>query len=135
MLPFVTAAVLIAVAYDGWIFYSRWSSARDAERARAEKEAADARRTLEMLGGGNLKILDFYATPGTIRPGEHASLCFGVSGAKSVRMEPAVEALHPSLSYCLQVAPLQDTEYELIAEDGAGRRAAQSVRVHVGPRN
>jgi len=132
-LPYLTVAIFAAVVYDGWIFYSRWSSARDIERARAEKEAQDARKTLDMLGGGTLKILDFYASPGVIRRGEHANLCFGVNGAKSVRLEPAVEDLHPALSYCLQVAPRQDTEYKLIAEDGAGHSATQSARLKVVP--
>jgi hypothetical protein len=109
---------LAAVAYDGWVFYSRWSDARQAERNQQETEAVDARKTLNMLGGGSLKILSFYATPGAIRRGDHASLCFGVIGAQNVRMEPAIATLYPALSYCLQVSPAKDTEYRLIAEDG-----------------
>jgi hypothetical protein len=133
MLPFLTIALLAAVAYDGWVFYSRWSYARQAERTQQTKEAEDARKALDMLGGGGLKILSFYATPAAIRRGTHASLCFGVTGAQSVRMEPAIEALHPALSYCLQVSPAKDTEYKLIAEDGAGHSAASTVILRVIP--
>jgi hypothetical protein len=133
LLPFLTIALLAAVAYDAWVFYSRWSYARQAERTRQEKEAADARKTLDMLGGGNLKILSFYATPGTIHRGDHASLCFGVTGAQSVRMEPAIEALRPALSYCLQVSPAKDTEYKLIAGDDAGHSANSTVTLRVIP--
>lgn len=131
MLPFVTVVLLAAVAYDGWVFYSRWSGARQAERARQEKEAADAQRTLDRLGGGGLKILSFYATPGAVHPGEHASLCYGVTGAQTVRMEPAIEELHPALSYCMQVSPAKDTEYKLTAADARGRSVSSAVIIRV----
>jgi hypothetical protein len=133
MLPFLTLALLVAVAYDGWVFYSRWSYARQAERTQQKKEGADARKALDMLGGGSLKILSFYATPGAIRRGDHANLCFGVIGAQSVRMEPAIEALHPALSSCLQVSPAKDMEYKLIAEDGGGQAATSTVTIRVIP--
>ncbi len=133
LLPFLAVALAAAVLYDGWIFYSRWSSARRAEQARQEKEASDARKTIEMLGGDQLKILDFYASPGVVKRGDHTSLCFGVTGAKSVRLEPHVEDVHPALSYCMQVSPGADAEYKLIAEDAAGHRVSQSVAVKVVP--
>ena len=133
LLPFLAAAVVAAVLYDAWIFYSRWSDARHAAQARQEKEASDARKTLEMLGGGQLKILDFYASPAAVKRGGHVNLCFGVSGAKSVRIEPHVEDVHPALSYCMQVSPAAGTEYKLIAEDAAGHRVTQSVAVKVVP--
>ncbi|HLM98468.1 MAG TPA: hypothetical protein VK335_04265 [Bryobacteraceae bacterium] len=131
MLPFFTVVLLAAVAYDGWVFYSRWSDARQAERTRQEKEAAAAQRTLDLLGGGGLKILSFYATPGIIHPGEHASLCYSVTGAQRVRMEPVIDELHPALSYCTQVTPAKDTEYKLIAEDAAGHSTTTSVTLRV----
>ena len=133
MLPFLTIALVAAVAYDGWVFYSRWSYARLAERAQQEKEAVDARKALDMLGGGSLKILSFYATPGAIRRGDHASLCYGVISAQRVRMEPAIEALRPALSYCLPVSPAKDTDYKLIAEDGDGHSATSTVTIRVIP--
>jgi hypothetical protein len=131
MLPFFTVVLLVAVAYDGWVFYSRWSDTRKAERTRQEKEAAAAQKTLNLLGGGGLKILSFYATPGIIHPGEHASLCYGVTGAHSVRMEPRIEELHPVLSHCIQVSPAKDTEYKLIAEDAAGHTTTSAVTIRV----
>jgi hypothetical protein len=133
LLPFLAAAVVAAVLYDTWIFYSRWSYSRHAEQARQEKEASDARKTLEMLGGGQLKVLDFYASPALVKRGDHTDLCFGVSGARSVRLEPQVEDVHPALSHCMQVSPVADTAYKLIAEDAAGHRVTQSVTVKVVP--
>jgi hypothetical protein len=131
LLPFLAAAVVAALLYDAWTFYSRWSNTRHAEQARQEKEASDARKTLEMLGGGQLKILDFYASPAAVKRGGQTMLCFGVSGAKSVRLEPHVDDLHPALSHCMQIAPRADTEYKLIAEDAAGHQVTQSVTVKV----
>jgi hypothetical protein len=118
--------VVVAVVYDGSIFYSRWSRGRDSERSQARAEAEQARKTLENLGGVKLRIMTFYATPGVIRPGSHATICYGVVGAKTVRIQPPVEEVWPALSHCLQVTPREDTEYKLIAEDAAGHSVSQS---------
>jgi len=130
-LPLVTVGVFAAIAYDGWTFYARWRSARDAEQARHAQEARRARQTLDLIGGTGFRIINFYAAPQAIRRGEQAKICFGVYGAKRVRLEPAVEDLHPAVSYCLQVAPQKDTGYKLIAEDGAGRTATASLEIKV----
>jgi len=133
LLPLLSVAVLAAVVYDGWIFYSRWSGARDAERARQAEEARRARQTIDLMGGTDFRIINFYAVPQTIRRGSQARICYGVYGAKRVRVEPAVEDLHPGVSYCLQVAPRKDTAYKLIAEDGAGHSATASLVIKVVP--
>ncbi len=132
-LPYLTVALVIAIAYDGWIFYWRWSGAREARKAEALKQAQDARRNLELLGGDRLKILDFYASPGAIHRGERATICYGVNAADRVRIDPPVEQLHPAFSHCLQVAPLKDTDYKLIAEDRAGHSVTQSLTIKVVP--
>jgi hypothetical protein len=124
-LPLVSIGILAAVIYDGSIFYSRWSSAREAGQARR------ARQTSDLLGGTDFRIINFYAAPQAIRRGNQARICFGVYGAKRVRIEPAVEDLHPAVSYCLQVAPRKDTQYKLTAEDGAGRTATASLVIRV----
>jgi hypothetical protein len=132
-LPYLTFAVIVAVAYDGWIFYARWSAAREAQKAEAQKQAEDARRTLEVLGGDRLKILNFYAAPASIHRGQRAMLCYGVNAADRVRIDPPVEEIHPAISHCLQVAPLHDTDYKLIAEDHAGHSVNQSLTIKVAP--
>jgi hypothetical protein len=131
VLPLVSVAVIAAVAYDGWIFYSRWRGAREAEQARQAEEARRARQTLDLIGGTDFRIINFYASPQTIRRGTPAKICFGVYGAKRVRIEPAVEELHPAVSYCFEAAPRNDTEYKLIAEDGAGHTATASLVLKV----
>jgi hypothetical protein len=132
-LPFLIVAILAAALYDSWVFYSRWRAAGETERKSEAKKAEEARRTIEMLGGGGLKTLSFYASPGAIRRGDRATICFGVYGAKSVRMEPPVEPLHPAVSYCFQVSPSRSTEYKLYAEDGSGHTATEGFVLTVAP--
>jgi len=131
-LPLVSAAVVIAVLYDAWVFYSRWSSARQAEQARQDEERRRA-GTIELPGGTNFRIINFYAVPQVIRRGGQARICFGVYGAKSVLLEPPVEALRPAITDCFEVAPRKDTEYKLIAEDGAGHTATARLAIKVAP--
>jgi hypothetical protein len=132
-LPYLSVAAILAIAYDGWIFFSRWSGVREAQKAEQLKQAQDARHTLELLGGEQLKILDFYATPGAIRRGGRASICYGVNAAERVRIEPPVEQLHPALSHCIEVSPQRDTDYKLTAEDHAGHAVSERLTIKVGP--
>jgi hypothetical protein len=132
-LPFLSIAVIAAVAYDGWIFYSRWQSKREGERARQEDEIRRARETINMIGGTGFRIISFYASPQVVRPGGQAKLCFGVYGAKHVRIDPGVGDVKPAINDCLQVAPQKNTEYTLVADDGAGHTVKQSIELKVAP--
>ena len=132
-LPYLTVVIVIAAAYDGSIFYHRWRDARDGEKALATKESRDARHEVDALGGDSLKILDFYATPTTVRLGQKALICYGVNAAASVQLNPQVEQLHPAISHCFQVAPHRDTEYKLTVADYAGHTLTQSVAIQVLP--
>jgi len=132
-LPFLTIAIIAGLAYDGWIFYGRWRDARNAEKAQAAKEVQEDRRIVDALGGDRLKILDFYASPPTVRRGEHSTICYGVNAAKSVRIDPPVEQLHPAVSHCLQVSPRRNTEYKLTVADSAGHTLSQSLTIQVAP--
>jgi len=131
LLPFLSIGVLAAVIYDGSIFYSRWSSAREAEQARQAEETRQARRAIDLPGGTDFRIINFYAVPQTVRRGSPVRICYGVFGAKRVRIEPKVEDLHPAISYCFDVAPRKDTAYKLIAEDGVGHTATASLAISV----
>jgi hypothetical protein len=122
--------ILVFAVYDVPIFYSRWRYTRNEDRAARAIAAEEARRTIAILGGGELKILNFYGT-NAIRRGEHAMICYGVYGAKSVRIEPAVEQLQPAVSHCLQVSPSVTTEYKLVVEDGTGHTATKDLTIQV----
>lgn len=131
LLPYTSVAVVLVMIYVGWTFFSRWrynhtrAGAAEAERAKANA------KIVEMYGSGNLKILNFYAEAKTLHRGEKTLLCYSVANAASVRIEPEVEPLKPSLSRCIDIAPHSRTEYTLTAEDGAGHNATQSVVVDV----
>jgi hypothetical protein len=129
ILPFLSLAVFAVVLYDAWIFYSRHERAREADQQRAEKEAADARRTLDLIG--QLKILNLYAVPAIIQRGKSARLCYSVVGAKTVHMQPEIPGVWPALSRCVEISPRRDTLYTLTAEDDAGHSVSEKVIVQV----
>jgi hypothetical protein len=117
--------------YLGWVFYSRWSDNHALIQRLEDSKAARHRAVVEAYGGDRLTILDFYAAPGTIHRGGKTQLCYSVSNSKSVRIEPPVENVWPSLDRCVEVHPIADTAYRLIAEDANGHTATASVMVKV----
>lgn len=131
IIPVLGILLAVGLVYDGAVFYSRWSGNRQAERARAAAEVAQDQKTIDLLGGDGLKIISFYAAPGTIHRGGHSSLCYGVTGAKTVIMTPAIAQMWPALSRCLDASPRKDTEYKLVAEDAQGHSVTQSLTVTV----
>ena len=132
-LPFLSIAVLAALLYDGWIFYSRWKAKRDTEQARQEEEVRRARETIDLMGGTSFRIMNFYASPQVIRRGAKAEICFGVYGAKSVHIDPPVQDLKPAINNCFRVTPTADTTYKLTAEDDSGHTTAATLTVKVAP--
>jgi hypothetical protein len=131
LLPFTSIALLIALLYVGWVLFSRWQANRHIERARREKAAERSRTELQRIGGSELKIISFSATPGAVHAGDRVVLCYGVNNAKSVRIDPFVHGVWPALSRCVDVHPRRTTEYTITATDAAGRSDSEKVRVVV----
>jgi len=131
LLPYTTAALIVAMLYVGWIFFSRWQLERETQRRAEEKKQEEARRVVEAFGGGNVKILAFNATPGYLHPGEKATLCYGVSNAKAVKIDPDVKDIWPSMNRCVEIAPKKDTVYTITADDGNGHTQSASMTVKV----
>jgi hypothetical protein len=123
MLALLGVLIAAGVIYDSAVFYSRWSDARQAKQQRAAAEANHEQRVVEALGGDGLKIISFYA----VNRGGQTEICYGVTGAKTVRIEPPLGDLWPALSRCMQASLKRDTRYRLVAEDGAGHSATQSL--------
>ncbi len=117
--------------YLGWVYYSRWSDNRALIQRMEESKAAQDHAVVQAYGGDRLSILDFYAAPGTIRRGEKAQLCYSVSNSTSVRIEPPVQNVWPSLDRCVEVRPRTSTAYKLIAEDAKGHTLTARVMVKV----
>jgi hypothetical protein len=123
--------MVLAALYSSWIFYSRHHIAAEAERQLQQKQADEERRVVEEFGGDQLKILAFGATPGEISPGERVLLCYGVSNALQVKIEPGVEPIKPAVSHCLDVFPRKTTTYTLKAEDAKGNTKSTSLTIRV----
>ncbi len=79
-----------------------------------------------------VKILAFYPREATVFEGGSTLLCYGVSNAKSVRIEPPVDGVSPALTRCVEVRPKAETLYTLTASGADGKTVAQSVTVHIG---
>ncbi|MBN2241702.1 MAG: hypothetical protein JW793_03350 [Acidobacteria bacterium] len=126
---FTWMLAVVIILYLGWVFYSRWSENRAFEQ-RVE-ELQESRESTISKTYGELKILGFYATPPAVGPGEKAQLCYSVTSAESVRIEPHVENVWPSISRCVEVAPAENTTYRLVAEDAEGKTVTAETTVEV----
>ena len=128
---YTSILLVVAIMYAGWVLFSRLQEARDIEKRARENERTEAARTYEMLGGGSFEILNFYAAPGVIHRGESAQLCYGVSNARTVRLEPQTAEVWPSQARCVEISPKKDTTYTLTADDGHGNTRTSSLTVRV----
>jgi hypothetical protein len=121
----------LALAYLGWVFFSRWQTTHQLEeRAAAEKRALD-QKTFEGMGGERFEILSFYASPGVVKRGDATTLCYSVSNAKSVTLEPQSNPVWPSFSRCVNVTPAKTTTYTLTATDASGHTKSSELVVEV----
>jgi hypothetical protein len=130
------ALVAIIVAYTAFVFWSRWQENRDiAAKAKTAQAAADrdaAAKSFEVLGGAEFKIISFYAMPGEIQRGDSVDLCYAVSNAKGVKLDPPdTPNMFPSLNRCVKVAPKKTTTYTFTADDGKGNTKTAQLTIEV----
>lgn len=134
-LLYSSIALAIAVLVVGWIFVSRWQENRGIDRKaaeeRTEKQRQNDQQAVEQMGGKELAIQNFYASPGLISRGEAAQLCYGVANAKTVKLEPQSNPVWPSYARCVDVSPKKSTTYTLTIGDGAGNTKTATVEVKV----
>jgi len=123
--------MVLAALYSGWIFYSRRQIAAEAERQLQQKQVDEDRRVVAEFGGDQLRILSFGATTGEVPPGGRVVLCYGVSNATEVKIEPGVEPIKPAVSHCLDVFPKKTTTYTLKAEDARGNSKSATLTIRV----
>jgi hypothetical protein len=86
---------------------------------------------VEQLGGKELAIQNFYATPGLVRRGETVQICYGVANAKTVTLEPQSNPVWPSYARCVDVKPARTTTYTLTIADASGNIKTQTLEVKV----
>ena len=128
----VLALVALAVL---WILTTRWLENRNFEKRatqeRTQKQQEQDRIALEQMGGEELAIQNFYASPGMIHRGETVQLCYGVANAKTVKLEPQSNPVWPSYSRCVDATPTKSTTYTLTIADAAGNTRTQTLEVKV----
>lgn len=126
-----SVAILVVAGYVGWIFYSRWQDDHALEQKAAAQRRAQDEQTVAGMGGNRFEILGLYANPASIHTGDTADICYSVSNAKTVTLEPQTHEVWPAFSHCVQVAPKKTTVYTFTAEDGVGHRKTEQVKVEV----
>jgi hypothetical protein len=131
LLPWVSAALAMAVLWTGWVLLTRYNETQEAEREAERQKARFNREVLDRLGGDKLTILAFYASPGAIRRGTHVSLCYGVSNAASVTIDPNLGPWKPALSRCIDLQPRHTTAYTLTAKNAKGQTLTANTTVIV----
>lgn len=124
--------LLIGGTYVGWVFYSRWEANQAIAKRAAEKQRAQNQETFEAMGGNRFEILSYSADPAAIDAGEKSSLCYSVSNAKTVKIDPpADEPVWPAFQRCVHVSPRKTTTYTLTIDDGAGHTKSAMIEVRV----
>jgi len=122
--PYLLVAIVLALLGLGWIFTTR-------EGSRSDSPARPAVTAGHANEADAVKILQFYARDAVVTEGEKTVLCYGVSNARSARIDPPVEGVGPALSRCVEIRPKRETRYTLIAEGSNGGIASQSVDVRI----
>jgi hypothetical protein len=134
-LVYTSTLLLIGALYAGGVLFFRWESNRDADRRAAEEDArqkaASAQRAYDSLGGNQFAILNFYATPKEIHSGEATQLCYGVSNAKELKLDPPAATVWPSVGRCVAASPRKETTYTLTAVDAQGNTKTATLIVQV----
>ena len=84
------------------------------------------------LGTDRASILIFTPRPGSIATGGATKLCYAVSGAVQVQVEPGIGDVNAtSRLTCLRVAPVRTTTYELTAHGRDGQPVRQQLVIVV----
>lgn len=114
-----------------WTFFSQWMESRKiASDAVARKQRADA-AAAEMMGGNRFEILQFYAYPSIVARGQSTDMCYSVSNAKSVKLDPPAVEVWPSQMRCIDIKPEKTTDYTLTIFDDAGKSKTQTITITV----
>jgi hypothetical protein len=132
LLPYTTAAMIVAALYVAWTFYSRYEANRRTSQALENRKAEENKRFIDRVyGSGQINFTSMTADSGVLAPGETTQLCYGVVNAKTVKIDPPIEQLKPSYHHCFEIAPRKTTTYTITAEDGAGHTKSESLTIQV----
>jgi len=132
MRKLLIAILAPAVAWLALIFAYRALSTLRWTRAHS-RPASDNPEFARTYYGTDLKIIQFYAREGTVTEGDKTVLCYGVLNARSVRLDPPVANVYPSLNRCVEAAPSREMQYTLTAEGQDGRTVSAALTIGVEP--
>lgn len=121
---FTGLAAALSLCHLAYVWYSRSRPAFTPAVRRAAPPAPEP---------AGLRILQFYAMPGEVVRGERALVCYGVAGARAVRVDPPVEELGVSRNRCFALAPRRSGQYTLTAEGPGGEEARATLHLRVVP--
>jgi hypothetical protein len=134
-LLYSSVLVLVVAAYVGYVLLDRHLSLRRIERraaeAQSEQRRDDDRRAIEQLGGSELSIRALYVSPAIVHAGEIVQLCYDVSKAKTVTLDPAVAEVWPSHTRCIDLMVKKSTTYTLTITGADGKTISQAVELIV----
>jgi hypothetical protein len=132
LIPYTTAAMFIAMLYAAWTFYSRRQDSVKMQQEIDEKQQTARKKVVDQVfGSGEILFSTFSVDTAQLKRGETTQLCYGVENAKSLKLDPPVEAVKPSYHHCLEIAPKKTTTYTITADDGAGHTKSLSLQVKV----
>jgi hypothetical protein len=132
LLPYTTVAMLLAMLYAGWTFYSRHQDSVKMQQEIDEKQQAARKKVVDQVfGSGEILFSNFSIDTAQLKRGETARLCYGVENAKTLKLDPPVEDIKPSYHHCVEIAPKKTTTYTITADDGAGHTKSLSLEVKV----
>ena len=89
-------------------------------------------RNRQALPADRASILIFTPRPGSIATSGPTRLCYAVSDAVQVRLEPEIGEITPTRTLtCLRVAPARTTTLQLIAQGRDGHLVSQELVIIV----
>jgi uncharacterized cupredoxin-like copper-binding protein len=92
----------------------------------SDNKAVTAAITITVTTGTVPQIVVFVVTPSTIDPGSSAKLCWQVTGATSISIEPGIGS-NLSANDCATVSPSATTTYTLTAINATGQIQANAT--------
>ena len=132
LLPITSIGCILALLYVAYVFYSRHQSDVEAlARLEAGQQAARQKTVDTVFGHGEIIFNQFSVDTMLLKRGQTAHLCYGVENATTVKLDPPVEAIKPTVHHCVDISPKQTTTYTITADDGKGHTKSESLELKV----
>ena len=125
--------LVAAILFVGWTFLSRSMSPVRHPVRDDNRQSAAAAEFDRLYGGTDVRILNFYSRDASVVEGGTSLLCYGVVNAKSVRIDPPVQEVSPSISRCVEIPGERAVRYTLTAQGFDGRMVSESFLLGTHP--